>query len=278
MRFAKYGDIADTLTISNDKVEYIQRIANFVYKEGITIDWYDYYNNSLRERHLCVRFANSNKFKTNRAKGYCSHEPTKKLGVAFGLANEVWIGVNSNSDEIYWVGILDVLGFTSHVADRENITSEEKTIALDLFKGWLTTQANNGNPFTVEYVIPTAQQVTYDLTDTDLGKQLLALAIPYGNDGIITFDSDGLLPSAVKCEYETIDDTLEDKLSLTIFYKDTEGNELAPSQVHLLRKDTSFSVVPIDIPGYMSMGSYEGVIKEDTEISIEYLGGSNESV
>ncbi|MBQ4585110.1 MAG: MucBP domain-containing protein [Clostridia bacterium] len=249
LRFAKVSK-ADYMLVDklNNSVKYVRNIGYIKSPKGT----YAYKYNNMNG----VQCANSLEQQLNRAKGKCTH--SRRVG-DFYTENSIWVGVSS-SKNVYWVGIFDVLGIT---------TVEE-------FNAWVNEQEANGTPVELLYELNTP--IEYDLTDTDLGKQLLALAIPYGNDGIITFDSDGLLPSAVKCEYETIDDTLEDKLSLTIFYKDTEGNELAPSQVHLLRKDTSFSVVPIDIPGYMSMGSYEGVIKEDTEITIEFLGGSNESV
>ena len=248
----------DTLTIDNhkNKVIYASTFDQYTFT-GDEKNWLDV--STLLNQEGKSRFRNNLilKFYLKNKKAYSTiNNPVIRLS-----------GQTINSDygiQLYSVG-------SDGNSHARYVFFTLPTMTLAEFRQWL-----KDNPTTLRYEIETP--VEYDLTDTEVGKQLLALSIPYGNDCIIKVKGQDIQPSLGECVYNTIDETLEDKLSLTIFYKDTEGNELAPSQVHLLRKGTSYSVKPLNIEGYVVTDEYKGVIKENTEITIEYVGGKNEGI
>lgn len=274
LRFAKLGTVnnvainkADTLTIDRGKVTYTQYLDVYQPQSPYVsaVPYYDYSG-------IGVRFRTTLPKTMTRRKGICSHGG--KVGDYFERLG-VWIGVNGTA--VWWQGIVSILGFNSNWANKTSPTNEEKTEAISQMNNYFAIQEANGTPFQVLYELPTP--IEYDLTETDLGQQLLALVVPYSCDGVLKVTGKELSISALQCEYYTIDDTLEDKLCLTVHYQDTEGQELAPTRELYLRKGTSYMIVPVDIEGYIPTDTaFEGAIKEDTEIIITYLGGSNESI
>lgn len=87
--------------------------------------------------------------KYKRNAGICSHEAN--VANSFDISHSLmWIGVDSQF--IYWVKILDVLGFTTK----------------DEFKSWLAEQEEAGTPVTVWYALNTPTTEELDLGDGTL--------------------------------------------------------------------------------------------------------------
>ncbi|MBQ7353871.1 MAG: hypothetical protein IJW54_07730, partial [Clostridia bacterium] len=250
LSFAEANGAKDTLIIdkARNKVEYIQKVANFTFNDG-GLYFYNYLNPSSKVRYLSVLFSNYNPFKTNRAKGYCSHEHSSRFGTASGISHEMWVGINRVDNNLYWVGALDFLGFTSHIVDRDNITTEEKTIALSQFREWLDAQKANGNPFTVVYEIPKEQWITYDLTSSDFGKELLKIKLPKNTAIITATGKNGVDIQGIDATYYTMNLENSDMQELIIECIDEQGNVI-DAKYHLVRRDSVFKALAPKIEGY----------------------------
>ena len=74
----------------------------------------------------------------SRQSGICSH--SSQVGKYY-TSNSLWVGATDTY--LYWIGILDILGFT---ADATGITA---------FKAWLNAQYTAGTPVTVVYQLAT---------------------------------------------------------------------------------------------------------------------------
>ena len=73
-----------------------------------------------------------------------------------------WIG--TSNPVMHWVGILDLLGFSSKFADVENPTREEQIQATRDFKAYLAQRYADGNPVTIRYVSKKTLQAETDFT------------------------------------------------------------------------------------------------------------------
>ena len=115
-------------------------------------------------------------YKTLRATGICSD--SDKVGNYFET-NAVWLGVNSNV--IYWVGVLDRLGYTG---DYNGVMS---------FKDYLAQRYASGNPVTIFYEL--AEPVITDISD----KLPVGNYIEVQEGGTLTFvnEHDYAVPSEV---------------------------------------------------------------------------------
>lgn len=98
-----------------------------------------------------------------RQHGVCSHANVDEVGKI--RAGDMWLGVLS--ERIFWLGILDILGFNSGDDDTD----------IASFKAWLTAQYDAGHPVTIVYK-----------TDTPSSQPL-----PYGHgmDGLIDVEKGG---------------------------------------------------------------------------------------
>ena len=120
-----------------------------------------------------------------------------------------------------------------------------------------------GHPVVVQYVCPTT---TYDLTDTEFGQALLNLKLP--KNGTIEVMSD--IPiDGIKISYYS--DEKEDTYSITVHYRDKNGNALRDSKTKSVRRNSKYLVVSPEITGYKpENNTYEGYLTSDTEIIIIY--------
>lgn len=168
LRFARVDDKADYIEVNrlDGTVKYIRNIAYTKLPYAQTV--YTYIGmNGVRTSINGGAIEET----MTRATGYCTH--TDKVGKYMDSVavakNAMWLGVNNTI--IYWVGILDTLGFT---------TVEE-------FNTWLDEQEANGTPVELIYQLKTP--VTTNITNTDLGQSLLALATEKGTN-ILTISSE----------------------------------------------------------------------------------------
>lgn len=156
LRFAKVDDSADTLIVDkiSNKVKYIKKV-----EYGTpSLDYASHYKNFGNSVILYDMMSS----KESSAKGYCN-----RAKVSTFSKNVIVIGAGTNY--VYWLSILDTLGFTSSWVDKSNPTSEEKKQATTDFRAWLKE-----NPTYIYYEL--SNPIEYDLTNTDLGQQLLTLA------------------------------------------------------------------------------------------------------
>ena len=173
LRFARLGTVnnnvainkADTLTIDKiaNKVTYTQYLDLFrpqaPYVAGN-------YNGS---GGYGIRFSSTILQVGARQKGICTHGG--RVG-NYWSSLDIWLGVGTRN--VYWLGIITYLGYNSDWVDKANPTTEEWEIAKEKMENYLAEQEANGTPFEVLYELPTP--IEYDLTDTELGQQLLTLA------------------------------------------------------------------------------------------------------
>lgn len=165
LRFARVEDKADYIEVNrlDGTVKYVRNIAYLKLPHADkTYTYISMKGVSFPER--------TTEQVMTRAKGICTH--TDKVGnyVSTQAKNALWLGVNTTV--VYWVGILDTLGFT---------TVEE-------FNTWLDEQEAQSTPVELIYRLKTP--VTTDITSTDLGQALLNLANSTQNaTNIITITS-----------------------------------------------------------------------------------------
>ena len=184
LSFAKYNDTnKDSLIVDGiaKKVIYKQMIDSFIV-DGSNVNGSVYkYKQTQGTKKYChgISFSGLLKQKCNRARGYFSHVVKSRVGMQSGTTNEIWYGVNH--DVVFWTGILDLLGFTvEKAADETQYTTAELTAAKDKFVEWVNQQAADGTPVCGSYVLPTP--IEHDITNTELGDQLLALAANKGTN------------------------------------------------------------------------------------------------
>lgn len=138
---------ADYIEIDNinKTAKLYNNVGNFVLTENIGFTAYTY--NTLLGVYSSVLTDLIGKY--TRAKGVCSHE--NRVGTFFtNTGTYMWIGINNS--RIYWVGILDWLGFTT----------------IEEFNTWLGEQAASGNTVTCIYKLetPTVTNLDYDEVTT----------------------------------------------------------------------------------------------------------------
>ena len=140
----KVGDYVDYIDFKNQKV--VRAIENIQLNGSETISLYTY--NSM----LGVSFNNVLQSKENRAIGMSNY--SNLVGSKY-TSNSLWIGVNTLN--IYWIGILDELGFTT----------------IDEFANWLA----NSKPLNINYVLSTAIEETIELPTitTNEGTNILEI-------------------------------------------------------------------------------------------------------
>ncbi len=156
LRFAKVDDKADYIEVNrlDGTVKYVRNIAYL--KLPHQNKTYTY----IGMKGTQSKSGEIEQIMT-RAKGICTH--TSKVGnyVDTQAKNAMWVGVNQTV--LYWIGILDTLGFT---------TVEE-------FNTWLDEQEAQGTPVELIYQLKTpVTTVLYDKANkitTDLGQALFEL-------------------------------------------------------------------------------------------------------
>ena len=176
LRFAKYDDTRkDSLIVDgvNKKVIYKQMLNKVIVPAESWNAQY-YYSNSMG-----IYSRSELPYRGTRFKGFCSHATKKQVSdVQCYSAGGIWLGVNSQM--VFWIGIITLLGYDSEWVDKANPTTAEWTAARDKFRAWLAEHEANGHPFECVYVMPTP--IEHDITDTELGDQLLALAANKGTN------------------------------------------------------------------------------------------------
>lgn len=71
-------------------------------------------------------------------------------------ANVIWAGAGEQN-VLYWLGILDILGFTANWVDKASPTDHEKTQAILDFKNYLRQRHADENPVKIRYISSTLQ-------------------------------------------------------------------------------------------------------------------------
>lgn len=153
LKFAKVDDSADTLVVDkvSNKVSYIKKIEYFKLEQVEPYQYVSFYSlSNANGIHVTGLPALE-----HHAKGYCNRAKVASLS-----KNIITIGANTKY--VYWVGILDTLGFTNNWVDKSNPTAEEKSQAMADIRNWLVE-----NPTYVYYKLSTP--IEYDITDTEFG-------------------------------------------------------------------------------------------------------------
>lgn len=139
---------ADYIEIDNinKTAKLYNNVGNFVLTEDMGFVTYTYNNLLGVQSSLSTDLIFENYI---RVAGVCSHE--KRVGAFYSSTGTyMWIGVNNQ--RIYWIGILDWLGFTT----------------ITQFKTWLGEQAASGNTVTCMYklITPVVTNLNYDEVTT----------------------------------------------------------------------------------------------------------------
>ena len=102
----------------------------------------------------------------SRAEGICTHTTISRVVTAGTSPGQIWIGVNNN--KVYWVGILDVLGFST----------------VSAFKDWLDTQE-------VYVAWKLATPITYTLSPDDPIPSILGVNNVFADTGNVAVEAWG---------------------------------------------------------------------------------------
>lgn len=176
-------EIPSSITVGSSTIPLrmakVEKADNIVVKDGNVI-----YNRNiayLRVPHATktytystgyyygVEFGNIAEQTLSRAKGISTHTTHVGDNPGNNIYDSFWVGVNTTI--VYWIGILHTLGF------NKLATKEEQVAA---FNAWLDEQEAQGTP--VELIYQRKTPETKDITNTDLGRQLLALAASKGTN------------------------------------------------------------------------------------------------
>lgn len=140
------GDIKDTIELRNGRVKHIARCGKIVVDNTMS-----FYKSATQATTGCTRFdyvTTKYPLPTNGYVSICTHYP-------FGLntADSAWVAVDYGK-----------LGLRIVSSEHDNV---------DDFNRYVRAQYNNGTPITFVYEL--AEPIVTDITDTEIGKKLLAL-------------------------------------------------------------------------------------------------------
>lgn len=260
LNFAKVDDVADTLIVDNvsKKVIYQQKIYGAEITPSFSIvSWYNLNSSIDGLSHGVSVWSSKYVPQTcSRQKGYCTHGPVQAGWQA--KSGDIIVGVNSYA--IYFMGLMDIIGVTADWADRTNPTTEEKNAGRQACVDWFA----ENKPY-LEFVLPTP--IEYDLTNTNLGQQLLGLAMPY-RASLFVATSSNLATSKMSVDYYSME--AENKLCLTVNCISMMGDQLR-SEEHHIRAGSRYVLNSPVIDGYMPVQEkQEGLIRENTTLTITY--------
>ena len=107
--------------------------------------------------------------------------------------------------------------------------------------------------------------VITDLSEEDFAKELLALSLKYGHDGYLWARGAG----GIYAEYYSLGQ--DKRHSLTVLYKNEEGEEIETRHIYHVREGSYYKIIPPHIEGYLPISQpISGIIKENCEISLIY--------
>lgn len=106
-------------------------------------------------------------------KQFADYVSTDSIQTSKGYLNGNMVCGYAGNTIFYWIGILDILGFTTQGTKP---TEEEQATAIEKFKAWLTQRYADGNPVTIRYVSSELQS-SRDMTAEELAN------LNFSNDG-----------------------------------------------------------------------------------------------
>lgn len=136
---------------------------------------------------------------------------------------------------------------------------------LDEFKAFLAEQYANGTP--VIFVSQRETPIEHDITDTSLGKELLSLLVPKGEDATLEVKCD-IGVSSINVIYYS--ETKEDKVALTVRYLNLSGEEIREPRTYYVRRGSEFEIIPPHIDGYTIGTIIKGVAHSEIIIRLFY--------
>lgn len=130
------------------------------------------------------------------------------------------------------------------------------------------------NPLEIEYGL--AEEITHDITSTELGQALLRLCVERGLDGTLRVESE-LGISSISCDYYSQES--EDKVVLTVSYQNEAGEALMDDKTHNVRRGSKYQIVSPQIDGYEPTEKDAfGVADGDLTIILKYKEVSDATV
>ncbi len=130
------------------------------------------------------------------------------------------------------------------------------------------------NPLEIEYGL--AEEITHDITSTELGQALLRLCVERGLDGTLRVESE-LGISSISCDYYSQES--EDKVVLTVSYQNEAGEALMDDKTHNVRRGSKYQIVSPQIDGYEPTEKEAfGVADGDLTIILKYKEVSDATV
>ena len=178
-----------------------------------------------------------------------------------------YIGVGAILNRDYGI-TMDTLWYGS---TWRNVTSvrDIRFDNIDDFKADL-----DQNPLIVEYGL--AEEITHDITSTELGQALLRLCVERGLDGTLRVESE-LGISSISCYYYSQES--EDKVVLTVSCQNEAGEALMDDKTHNVRRGSKYQIVSPQIEGYEPTEKEAfGVADGDLTIILKYKEVSDATV
>lgn len=176
---------------------------------------------------------------------------------AYPSSSEYPYGKKCYCTHFLWAGENN-RGTNSIECDFDCMYVYQPTLNGKTFQQFLKENYENGTPVQITYV-------SLDEYIEDADTELSELTTPYNQDVIIEVQDAGV----IKATYYSLEK--EDKLSLTVHYKNGEGEALKNSDIYSVRKCSRYLVIPPQIEGYEPfVDKIEGYLTEDREIIITY--------
>ena len=120
----------------------------------------------------------------------------------------------------------------------------------------------------LELACALSEPLTYDITNTELGRELLNLTLPLGISGKIKIESE-IGASGLSLEYYSWAEN--EKKELTVSYLDSEGNTILAPKKYSVRKGSLYKIMPPHIDGYTPLSEGEsGILNESSEVNLIY--------
>ncbi len=237
----------------------VDRINNkVIYSQG---SWFSTLTGT--ENWVYNAYANS----TFGMKCYQNSKPYPTICVSLSGNDLTVLNCNYFKTDVWSASMMQTGDYTCTLTENYTLIFRfTGTEDVSVFKEFLQSKYAEGNPVTV--LAKRKTPVEHDITNTDLGKALLGLRLPRGQDGMLCVNSNTEV-SRLDVSYYSLED--EDKVLLTVCYVNNEGEEIKGTSSYDVRKGSKYQVIAPHIDGYKcQFNELYGVAEEDTTVVLTY--------
>lgn len=166
--------------------------------------------------------------------------------------------------------------YTYYTAGTYLIFRTEGTESLTYWLQMIRQDAQLGIPLKAIYALE--KPIVYDLSQTELGKQLLDIKLHSNTVIISALGENGANPDRIELEYYTTNVKEGDMQELTVECVDEQGNVM-DAKYRLIRKDSLYKAEAPKIEGYEPLNeALIGVASENSKIEFVYKEKIDDSI